>query len=151
PFYHRIKRLGVATEGRFNETLTQATFVEALMGYVSKNPVQDRDIYFRGKVPAKSGAEESKVLIFRNMMIDNRDMEIADVLWNYFDAARSRWPAAWDAAGRGLILNKTNGFRALMRFIRTAYLHLVGPGEVPKREQFDTVFRRIEINDDEFN
>ena len=151
PFYHRIKRLGVATEGRFNETLTQATFVEALIVYISKDPVKDRDLYVRGKVPSKAGSQESKSLIFRNMMIDNRDMEIADVVWNYFDAVRSRWPTAWDATGRGLILNKTNGFRALMRFLTTAYLYLVGPGEVPKREQFDNVFKRIQMNDDEFN
>ena len=37
PFYQRIKRLGVATEGRFNETLTQATFIESLMPYNPKD------------------------------------------------------------------------------------------------------------------
>lgn len=151
PFYRKIKRLGVATEGRFNETLTQATFVEALMGYVSLNPVHDRDLYIRGKVPNKVGAQESKLLIFRNMMIDKRDMEIADVLWNYFDSVRSKWPTAWNSTGTGLILNRTNGFRALMRFLRPAYLNLVGPGEVPSREQFDNIFKRIKMTDDEFN
>jgi DGQHR domain-containing protein len=150
PFYHRVKRLGVATEGRFNETLTQATFVEALMAYISANPVQDRDVYLRGKVPIKAGAKESKTLLFRNMMIDKRDMEIADVIWNYFDAVRSKWPTAWNATGAGLILNRTNGFRALMRFLRPAYLYLVGPGEVPKREQFEKIFSRIQMTDNEF-
>lgn len=150
PFHHRIKRLGVATEGRFNETLTQATFVEALIGYLSTTPMQDRDLYMRGKVPSKVGAKESKTLIFRNMMIDKRDMEIADVLWNYFDAARSKWPTAWSATGRGLMLNRTNGFRALMRFLRPAYLYLVAPGEVPTRQQFDTIFTPIQMNDAEF-
>ena len=43
PFYHRIKRLGVATEGRAGqsgpgETLTQATFVNALMRSISDEP-----------------------------------------------------------------------------------------------------------------
>jgi DGQHR domain-containing protein len=152
PFYHRIKRLGVATEGRFNETLTQATFVEALMRYMSKNPISDRDLYMRGKPPRRAGAVESQSLIFRNMMIDGKDMAIADVLWNYFDAVRSRWPQAWDATGRGQILNKTNGFRGLMRFLRDAYLHVTGPGGVPKPEEFTkTVFRHIELDDDEFN
>jgi DGQHR domain-containing protein len=150
PFYHRIKRLGVATEGRFNETLTQATFVEALIDYISLNPGHDRDLYIRGKVPSKSGAQESRLLIFRNMMIDKRDMEIADVLWTYFDAVRSKWPTAWNSTGYGLILNRTNGFRALMRFLRPAYLYLVGPGEVPTRAQFDQVFQRIQMTDNEF-
>jgi DGQHR domain-containing protein len=150
PFYHRIKRLGVATEGRFNETLTQATFVESLIDYISRNPVHDRDLYIRGKTPIKATAQESRYLIFRNMMIEKRDMEIVDVLWNYFDAVRSKWPTAWGSTGYGLILNRTNGFRALMRFLRLAYLNLVGPGEVPKRAQFDTVFARIQMNDNEF-
>jgi len=151
PFYHRIKRLGVATEGRFDETLTQATFVEALMLYLSKDPVRDRDVYARGKTPAKAGAQESQSLIFRNMMIDKRDMEIADVLWNYFDAVRTRWPTAWNATGRGLILNKTNGFRALMRFLRNAYLYLNGPGGVPSRVDFEKLFQRIGMADENFN
>src|SRR5260370_9896562 len=142
PFYHRIKRLGVATEGRFNETLTQATFVEALIGYISLNPVHDRDLYIRGNTPAKAGAGESKRLILRNMMIDKRDMEIADVLRNYFDVVRSKWSSAWNSMGSGLVLSKTNGFGALMRFLRPAYLYLVGPGEVPTREQFSKVFSR---------
>lgn len=150
PFYYRIKRLGVATEGRFNEMLTQATFVESLMGYISLNPVLDRDLYIRGKTPLKATAQESLRLIFRNMMIDKRDMEITDVLWNYFDAVRSKWPTAWKATGYGLILNRTNGFRALMRFLRPAYLYLVGPGEVPSRAQFDTIFDKINMNDNEF-
>jgi DGQHR domain-containing protein len=151
PFYHRIKRLGVATEGRFNEMLTQATFVEALMVYISKNPVIDRDLYMRGKTPHKAGAQESQSLIFRNMMIDGRDMAIADVLWNYFDAVRLRWPKAWNATGRGLILNKTNGFRGLMRFLRNAYLHVTGPGGVPKREEFEKILQRIKMEDEDFN
>jgi DGQHR domain-containing protein len=151
PFHKKIKRLGVATEGRFNETLTQATVVEALMAYISKNPVADRDLYLRRKTPQRAGAEESKVLIFRNMMIDKRDLEIVDIIWNYFDAVRLKWPDAWRATGRGQILNKTNGFRGLMRFLRVAYLHLVGPGEVPTQEQFGTIFARIAMASGEFN
>jgi DGQHR domain-containing protein len=150
PFFHRIKRLGVATEGRFNETLTQATFVDGLIGYVSSDPVRDRDLYIRGKPLVKASAQESRMLIFRNMMIDGRGMEIADVIWNYFYAVKSRWPAAWDATGQGLMLNRTNGFRGLMRFLRPVYLYLVSPGEVPSREQFGKIFGRIQVADDEF-
>lgn len=151
PFFERIKRLGVATEGRFNETLTQATFVEGMLRYLSDNPIQDRDLYIRGKTPIKVGAVDSKRLIFRNMMIEDKDLEIADVIWNYFSAVRTRWPAAWDNMGRGSILNKTNGFRALMRFLRPAYLYLGKPGDVPSREQFSGIFGRIPMRDDEFN
>ena len=43
PFQGRIKRLGVRTEGRFGETLSQATIVKGLLPYISKDPLLDRD------------------------------------------------------------------------------------------------------------
>lgn len=151
PFHEKIKRLGVATEGRFNETLTQATFVGALIVYISKDPVLDRDLYMRGKHPLRAGAEESKTVIFRNMMIDGRDVEIGDVLWNYFDAIRERWPRAWAATGTGQILNRTNGFRAFMRFLRHAYLNLTSPGGVPSKKDFSTICAKIDFDDGRFS
>lgn len=150
PFHQRIKRLGVATEGRFNELLTQATFVGALIGYLSKDPMLDRDLYMRGKQPARAGGDESKILIFRNMMIDGKGMLIADVIWNYFDSVRAKWPQSWNATGTGTMLNKTNGFRALMRFLRSAYLYLTAPGGVPTKDDFDKVFVMIDIQDGQF-
>ena len=44
PFHNRIKRLGVATEGRFGETLSQATVVKGILPYITKDPMLDRDI-----------------------------------------------------------------------------------------------------------
>ncbi len=150
--YHRIKRLGVATEGRFGETITQATFVDALMRYISKNPMSDRDVYLKGGTPSKASTEESKQLIFRNMLIENRDLEIVDVLWNYFHAVRTRWPVAWDSSERGDMLSKTNGFRALMRFLGPAYLSVAKKiGEVPSKSQFAKLFSEIEMTDADFN
>ena len=151
PFYQKIKRLGVATEGRFNETITQATFVQAVMSYISKNPMQDRNLYLRKMVPELATSDELKKLIFRNMFIDEKDLEITDIIWNFFDAVKARWPKAWDFNGKGLMLNKTNGFRALMRFLRPAYLHLVNPGNVPKTQDFQTIFNKIDLKDDDFS
>lgn len=154
PFYLKIKRLGVATEGRFGETLTQANFVQSLMPYLSKNPNQDREIYRQGKTPPKAGAKESESLIFRNMMIDLRDIEVTDILWNYFDAVRLRWPEAWVYEGRGRMLNRTNGFRALMRFLRNAYVRLATPGKapykVPSTAEFKKIFENVDCADDYF-
>lgn len=150
-FFKRIKRLGVATAGRFNETITQATFVESLLAYISRDPMKDRDIYLRGGTPAKASTADTRTLIFRNMFIDNRDLEIVDVVWNYFDAVRATWPTAWDSDERGLILNKTNGFRALMRFLRPAYLSVANSGAVVTRDQFAGIFRRSTLKDKDFN
>jgi DGQHR domain-containing protein len=151
PFHARIKRLGVATPGRDSELITQATFVQALMKYVSWTEMQDRDLYKRGDTPARATAQESQTLIFRNMMIDGQDTEIGSVVFNYFSAARDRWPQAWNAHGRGMMLNRTNGVRGLMRFLHDAYLYVGKPGDVPSQEQFKRVFDRIKLADDYFN
>ncbi|MBI5590891.1 MAG: DGQHR domain-containing protein [Deltaproteobacteria bacterium] len=150
PFYTRIKRLGVSTEGRFSETITQATFVQALLRFISDDPMADRNLYLTGKVPKKASADHLKKLIFRNMFIEKRDLEITDVVWNFFEAVRERWPEGWASMGRGLILNKTNGFKALMRFLRPCYLHVSAPGEVVEKDAFLEVLRKIDLSDQEF-
>lgn len=150
PFFHRIKRLGVATEGRFNETITQATFVQSLLPYITNNALEDRDTYLRNKVPKKANASELHKLIFRNMFIEGKDLEIADILWNYFDAVKQRWPEAWNASGNGVMLNKTNGFKALMRFLRPIYLYLNAPGMVTGTSRFLEVLNKMRLSDNDF-
>ncbi|WP_081618380.1 DGQHR domain-containing protein [Thioalkalivibrio sp. ALE31] len=151
PFYKRIKRLGTATEGRERETITQATFVQALMPYISANPIEDRDLYMRNELPARARGDEESKLVFRNMMIDKRDLDIADVIFNYFSAIRERWPAAWNSAPQGNILAKTNGFRAFMRLLRPAYLLLTSPGGIPEKGEFARVIEKIDMHDEDFN
>ena len=90
-------------------------------------------------------------LPLRDMFIDEKDLEIAMLIENYFSAVRSRWPEAWEFGGRGLILNKTNGFKALMRVFRPVYLELAAPGQVVSVEQFDRVFERSSFKDEEFH
>lgn len=151
PFYERIKRLGVSTEGRFNETVTQATVVQAIMKYISDNPQRDRSDYLRRSKPKIVSGKDNDRFIFRNMFIDEKDNEITDIIWNFFEAVKQRWPKAWDYSGRGLMLNKTNGFKALMRFLKPVYLHYTKPGGVPKKDEFFEMFERIDMGDKEFN
>ncbi|ABR91858.1 Uncharacterized conserved protein [Janthinobacterium sp. Marseille] len=150
PFHQRIKRLGSATEGRFNETLTQATFVEALLPYLTSNKVADRDLYLRGKRPKKSD-DPTLAPIFRNLFLDERDLEITDIIENYFNAVAKRWPQAWNGSGKGSMLNKTNGFRALMRFLKPAYLKFSWELAVVPEEKFASIFAKIGLNNDDFS
>lgn len=149
PLYSRIKRLGTATNGKFTETLTQATFVEALIGYLTDDKVGDRDLYIRNKRP-KLDESKSDKLIFRKLFIQEQDLEITDILFNYFSAVAERWPEAWLTGGKGLILNKTNGFKALMRFLKPAYLSLCWKEDVVSKSDFLTIFRKIKIEDGDF-
>jgi len=150
PFHMRIKRLGSATKGRYGETLTQATFIKGIIRYLTKNETVDRDEYIRGRTPKKVDADQLVKMPFRNMMIEKKDLEITDIIWNFFDAAKNRWPTAWESLGRGNILNKTNGYNGLVRFLRPAYLHLTSPGSVPSSEAFMELFERVKLDDSYF-
>lgn len=151
PFFERIKRLGVTTADRYNETITQATFVEALLRYVSKDPKYDRNLYLKNLRPELLDRDQLQQYIFANMFIEERDLEITDVLWNYFSAVSERWEKAWNYHGNGLMLNKTNGFRALMRYLPRIYLRLGKPGSVPSKQEFLSVLNNINISSDDFN
>ena len=151
PFYRRIKRLGVATEGRFGETLSQATFVRSLIKHITKDALGDRDIGKRtGKWP-KVTQEEFNRFVLRPFFVDDQDEKIADLIWNYFDAVKERWPEAWSATGSGSILNKTTGYQALMRFFKDAYLNLTAEPKVIKKNTFLEIFGRSKLKDRDFN
>ena len=151
PFFEKIMRLGVSTEGRFNETITQATFVQSLLNYISPDPVSDRNLYLRDSKPRLANKSELERYPFRNMFIEEKDLQITDVLWNYFDAVKKKWPTAWDSSGRGLMLNKTNGFKALMRFLKPVYFHFTTSGGVPLTKDFYVIFEKMDLPDENFS
>lgn len=150
PLHHRIKRLGTATPGRAIELLTQATFVEALMPFISGKPTEDRDALKRGiRLAAPTHAEIEKHPL-RPFFVNGEDLKIADVLFRYFSAARDRWPIAWDTNEKGLILNRTNGFRALMRVLRLICGIHKPHLKLPLKEDFSKLFDLVKIDDNEF-
>ena len=151
PLYRRIKRLGVATEGRKFQPISQATFVESVIRYISKDPKGDRDKLLRRKRLARAHPNEVSRLPFRNLFVEERDIEIVKVLFDYFNSIKERWPIAWRNRDRGNMLNRTNGFRAFMRL----YSHLCSAtgthtGIVPKAYMKDFM-SRVELEDKEFN
>lgn len=150
PFRDKIKILGRAT-GKAQESLTQGTFVNHLLPLISREPMVDRDKIKRNiEIEGATGSEERK-LIFRNMFIEDRDAEIAKVLWNYFAAVENRWFNAWYYVQVGNILNKTTGFGALMKFLPLAYLRLGEPGDVVSAEAFRDIFKKVELTEEDFN
>ena len=153
PFYKRIMILGTAT-GSPSETLTQAAFIDPLMCYITLNSIsamEDRDALKRGKkLPEiEQGAVRVRKLIFRNLFIQDRDAEIARVVWNYFTAVSQRWPEAWPLRKSGLILNRTTGYRALMRFLPLAYMTLGRETVIPTAE-FKAIFDKVKLDSEDF-
>lgn len=154
PFYERIKRLGTATPGRDQEVLTQAAVVESVIKYISKKPSEDRNTFIKRLFPEKIENEELRNLIFRNMWLENKDTEIAQIIINFFRAVKYKWPQAWEALDRqGNVLPKTNGFKALIRFLKPVYIDIVGEeiGRVPSESEFHPYFDKIKMNDEDFN
>ncbi|RXJ82474.1 hypothetical protein CRU95_02545 [Arcobacter sp. F2176] len=152
PLFHRIKRLGVATEGRFNETITQSAFVGSFIKYISKNESQqmeDRDLYMKNKIPEKTKDKDKDKLIFRNLFIDNMEMDITDIIWDYYTAVKERWPEAWNNFETGYILSRSNGFMAHARFLRDAYNRI--EKLIPNKNDFTTILKNIDILDSEFH
>ncbi|WP_278447137.1 DGQHR domain-containing protein [Stutzerimonas kunmingensis] len=148
PFFNRIKRLGSAQSHNLPGSITQAAFVQALMKFISDNPMRDRDTYLRGKIPALNDGDLNK-LIFRKFLIKEKDYDLTDILWDYFEAVRARWPAAWASKDKGIILSKTNGFMAFMRFLRDAYCCI--NKEKPEISDFKEIFDRMGFDDYYFN
>jgi DGQHR domain-containing protein len=149
PLHKKIKRLGVATPGRTGETITQATFVQGILHYLSADPMIDRDLYLKGKKPSKVAEQQLTKHIFQHLFVDEKDFEITDCIWNYFAAVKKRWPNAWDTQERGAVLNRTNGFRALAKFLRNSYLRI--GKSVPSMEDYLTILARVELKDSDFN
>ena len=149
--HKRIKRLGMATAGRDFEPISQATFVEGLLAHITHDAKGDRDLLLRNKQPEKAGGDEIYKLVFRNMFIDGKELDILDVVYSYFNAVQKRWPDAWNDRGRGAVLNRTNGVRALLRFLRHAYLKVAVPGDAVQMDKFlERVFKPIELQDKDF-
>jgi DGQHR domain-containing protein len=149
PFKDRIKILGTADDSA-KETLTQATFVEALLKYISRTPMKDRDFLKRNpskKLPQDERSEPN--LFLRPWFRQEDDAKIAKIVWNYFAAVQLKWPTAWDSPEPGLILNKSTGFLALMRFFKDACLHL-GIEPIPTAQKFLTLFAPVNLRDNQF-
>jgi DGQHR domain-containing protein len=150
PFYLRIKRLGFADLERSFQTITQATFVESLIHLISKDPKTDRDRLMRGQRLDKIDLKDDPRLVFRRSFIEERDISIAHNVDHFFAAVRERWPIAWGNRGQGSVLNKTNGFRALMRILPRAYSYFGVDRDVIQAGRFLELFKRVAVDDDYF-
>jgi len=154
PLFQRIKRLGIATPGRKNEPLTQASFVEALVGYISKDPVSDRNILLDGGKLESASEFELKKTPFRELFRTGKEIDIAEILFNYFSAVRLKWPNSWDEVTKsGNLLPRSNAFKALMKYLQDdVYVELTEPniGRVPEVSEFEEYFKDIEVTDEDF-
>jgi DGQHR domain-containing protein len=153
PFYKKIKILGTA-ENKDTETIAQATFVELILKYISKNPMYDRDelkkqsLFNQRPLKKIESLEEKRKLIFRNLFIDKQDEKILRTIWNYFAVVQEKWPIAWnDTQIQGNILNRSTGVIALMRFLRYIVNDINDYENSIPKDTFRPYFDQINLQD----
>ena len=79
-------------------------------------------------------------------------MLIVRAIDNYFRAIKDTWPEAWENKARnGQILNRTNGFRALMRLYGKLYREQGLPGAALSYESAKAYLTGLGVNDADFN
>lgn len=157
PFYRKIKILGTA-EDKERETIAQATLVELIITYISKNPMKDRDdlkrttLFGKQKLHPISSHKEHQQLFFRNLFIQENDEVILSILWNYFKAVEDKWTIAWRNPDiEGNILPKSTGIIALMKFLKFAIISLNKYDQPIEKAEFQSLFSSVSLQDDDFN
>lgn len=145
PFNGKIKRLGTAVNN--NETITQATLVESILKYISKEPLVDRDKMIKGlKLDKVTGIEEKR-LFLRNWFIDKEDSKILKILLNYFDVISSIWNDAWVDDSK--ILSKSTGIIAFMRLLKD-FVNLYGNNKIITKEEFKIILDKVSLVSEDF-
>ncbi len=151
PFEGKIKRLGIVTPGRDAETLSQATVVEGILRHMPPNPSRERNKGFLGLSLNREPGESWQRYIFASFYRAGDSSGIFAVCSNYFAAVQARWPTAWDDNEKGFILNRTNGYNALIRFLQDAYISVAKEGEVPTMKAFKAIFDVMGLSAADFN
>ncbi|GAB3337464.1 DGQHR domain-containing protein [Chromohalobacter beijerinckii] len=157
PFFKRIKRLGTATPGRSKELLTQAVIVESIIDFIADDPWEDRNQFLKRMFANNySQTKLKEKYIFRPFWIAEEDHKIVAIIINYFRAVERKWPESWsDFDKKGNVLPKSNGVKALMRFLRKAYKEVVpyymSDLRIPGVEEFFNIFDKVEMVDSDFN
>ena len=152
PFYRRIKILGKST-GIGTEVITQSTFVDRLLRLITNNAMKDKDIIKRTKKRKrleKAKSRSLKTQVFRKRFIEDKDAEIARIVWNYFKAVEEKWPDAWNDFNRGQILSRTTGFAALLRLLPLILNDVDDDTSIPKQSLFFKYIDYSSLSDEDF-
>lgn len=162
PFFKLIKRLGTKTPDVTGETLSQATFVDALVSHItSKQRIYDDIKYYRRSksknifksmtfsVPSEPDDIDNFVL--RTFFINQEQTDLANLIINYFNAIKKHWYVSWQSNETGIVIKKTNGFKAFMRFFPLAYKSLAeDSGDMVSEQEFLDFFENIQLNEETF-
>lgn len=116
PFYRRLKMLGKKSPGTI-ESLSQGTFVKALLPLISSDPIRDMDLIKRDEKPPIQND-----CVFNEYWRNDQDHIILKILGNIFTAIKETWADDWNSPEKS-ILSKAIGFSGIMRAMPNLIRH----------------------------
>ena len=148
PFYQKIKRLGVTTPGRSMERLSQATVVRGILKHLPPRVDEERNKGILGFHRRSDPKDNWKNRIFTSFYRSENqgEAEVFNILTNYFSSVANRWPEAWGDEEQEYMLCSTNGYNALIRFLKPCFIRIVE--EEPRTvrvSEFDEIFKSINL------
>jgi DGQHR domain-containing protein len=113
PFYKRLKMLGKKSDDTNTESLTQGTFVDTLLGKITRDALKDRDLINQDKYDEI--AKDSK-LVLQDYLLNKKGELLVPLFINIFNAVSKTWPNEWEHH-EDFILSKTTGYIGIMKGI----------------------------------
>ncbi len=156
PLFEKIKRIGIAHPDREkgSETLSQATVVRGLLKHYPGDPEVEKNKGKRGEASQPLPNETWKKTIFANFYRADDSSAIYKTVKNYFAAVAKKWPSVWHDSQASFILNRTNGYNALIRFLKDVYLEILseeGQPRVVSMEEFNEIFDPMSLKAADFH
>lgn len=119
PFYNRIKLYGNNYDKSFQPPLSQSTMIKRIVSMISESLKEAENDRFRDRKQLRT-QKTGKYLPFRSFYADNRDVEISNCIFYYFNAVRDVFGALWEYDTQkkpSNVLQSTIGFEALMMIL----------------------------------
>jgi len=116
PFYNRIKLYGNKYDKSFVPPLSQSTMIKRIVSMISESIRESENDRFRDRKSLRS-QKVKKYLPFRLFYAENKDYEISDCLFYFFNSVRSVFGNLWEYDTQNKpenVLQSTIGFEALM-------------------------------------
>lgn len=150
PLFEKIKRIGIAHPEREkgSETLSQATVVRGLLKHYPGDPDVEKNKGKRGEAHLELNNEHWKKTIFATFYRADDTSSIYKIVKNYFGAVARKWPSVWLDSQASYILNRTNGYNALIRFLKDAYIEILSEEDNPRivnEDEFFEIFRDMDL------
>lgn len=119
PFYRRIKLYGNSYDKNTVPPLSQATMVKKIVSMISESLRESENDRFKDRKELKQ-QKGKKFLPFRLYYAENKDVEISNCMFYYFNSVKKYFSKLWNYDTQNKpenVLQSTIGFEALMSLL----------------------------------